>query len=310
MPLPPPQPHPLTAGPAPQPRSAALALGAALAVPLFLSVPLLLAGCGGSHAGAAIDPAEPPTTLAEVGETRPGSGVMRGYLKADQYPDSLALLPAPPALGSAAALADQAAFDSTRALALGPRGALARQDANLGFPASANAFACTTGFEFDPQRTPHLATLLRRSYVDAGLSTYKAKVFYQRQRPFVVNQTGTCTPEDEPALRSDGSYPSGHTAIGWAWALVLTSLMPERTDALLARGFAFGQSRVICGAHWQSDVDNGRVVAASVVARLQADPVYQAQWRRAATEVEALSRDLPPLARDCSAEAQALALKP
>lgn len=283
-----------------------LILGAALAVPLAG----LLSGCGGSHAGPAQDPSEPPTSLAEVGETRPGSGVMRGYLAADQYPDSLALLPAPPAPGSAAAQADQAAFENTRALAQGPRGVLARKDANLSFPASANAFACTTGFEFDPQLTPHLTTLMRRSFADAGLSTYKAKLFYQRQRPFVVNNSGTCTPDDEPALRKDGSYPSGHTAIGWAWALVLTGLMPERTDALLARGYAFGQSRVICGAHWQSDVDNGRVVAAAAVARLQADPVYQAQWKRAAAEVAALRQAAPPLTRDCAAEAQALALKP
>jgi len=297
-------PYPAPGGLAPRSCAAVLTLGTALAWSLFLS------GCGGSHAGTAIDPSEPPTSLAEIGETRPGSGVMRGYLLADQYPDSLALLPAPPAPGSAAAQADQAAFDDTRTLAQGPRGVLARQDANLKFPASANVFACTTGFEFDPERTPHLATLMQRSFADAGLSTYKAKLFYQRERPFMVNHTGTCTPEDEPALRKDGSYPSGHTAVGWAWALVLTSLMPERTDALLARGYAFGQSRVICGAHWQSDVDNGRVIGAAAVARLQADPVYQAQWRRAAAEVAALRRAAPPLARDCAAEARALALKP
>ena len=80
-------------------RLSPLILGVALAVPLAG----LLSGCGGSHAGSAQDPSEPPTTLTEVGETRPGSGVMRGYLAADQYPDSLALLPAPPAPGSAAA---------------------------------------------------------------------------------------------------------------------------------------------------------------------------------------------------------------
>ena len=30
-----------------------------------------------------------------------------------------------------------------------------------------------------------------------------------------------CTPEKEQSLRAQGSYPSGHTSIGWAWALVL-----------------------------------------------------------------------------------------
>ena len=37
---------------------------------------------------------------------------------------------------------------------------------------------------------------------------------YQRARPFVENGAPTCTPEDEADLRGNGSYPSGHTAIG------------------------------------------------------------------------------------------------
>ncbi len=33
-----------------------------------------------------------------------------------------------------------------------------------------------------------------------------------------------------------------------------------RAGARQTRGWEFGQSRVICGAHWQSDVDAGRYV--------------------------------------------------
>lgn len=58
LPLPTPHPHSATRGLAPRSFAAVLALGAALASPLFLS------GCGGSHAGSANDPSEPPTTLA------------------------------------------------------------------------------------------------------------------------------------------------------------------------------------------------------------------------------------------------------
>ena len=43
----------------------------------------------------------------------------------------------------------------------------------------------------------------------------------------------------------DGSSPCGHTAIGWAWALTLSEISPERADSILARGRAFGESRVI-----------------------------------------------------------------
>jgi hypothetical protein len=64
--------------------------------------------------------------------------------------------------------------------------------------------------------------LLRRTLTDAGLATYKAKDTYQRTRPFVVFKVPRCTRADDALLAKDGSYPSGHTAIGWAWALVLT----------------------------------------------------------------------------------------
>ena len=45
-----------------------------------------------------------------MGEYRPGSGYLKGYLERAQLPDSLALLPKPPAEGSAEAAADLAKF--------------------------------------------------------------------------------------------------------------------------------------------------------------------------------------------------------
>jgi acid phosphatase (class A) len=95
--------------------------------------------------------------------------------------------------------------------------------------------------------------------LDVGLSTYKAKDHYKRIRPFVVHKSGTCYPN----LRTDGSYPSGHSAIGWGYALVLAELIPSRADAILQRGRDYGQSRLVCDAHWQSDIDAGRVISAA-----------------------------------------------
>jgi acid phosphatase (class A) len=36
-------------------------------------------------------------------------------------------------------------------------------------------------------------------------------------------------------------------------------------------GWEFGQSRIICNAHWQSDVNQGGLMGAAAVARLHAD---------------------------------------
>jgi len=113
--------------------------------------------------------------------------------------------------------------------------------------------------------------ILRRTLADAGLSTYAAKDHYQRPRPFVVNNTPTLIPGEEDHLAEDGSYPSGHTAIGWAWALILTEFFPEQTDAILERGKEFGISRMVCNVHWYSDVVAGRMMGAATVARLHAN---------------------------------------
>ena len=242
---------------------------------------------------------------ADVSEIHPG--ILAGYLQPETLPNSLALLPPPPAEGSAAKALDEEVSRKSLALRGTPRWALARKDAELRFPAAAGTFSCALGIPITEKDTPHLYMLLRRTLADAGLSTYAAKNKYRRRRPFMQNQAPTCTPEEEKHLMKDGSYPSGHTAIGWAWALILTEIAPERTDAILARGRAFGESRVVCNVHWHSDVVEGRFVGAAAVARLQADSAFRAELEAAKAEFSASrSKGLQP-SRDCHFEAEALA---
>ena len=147
--------------------------------------------------------------------------------------------------------------------------------------------------------TPSLYRLLRRSLTDAGLSTYRAKNHYQRKRPFMVNGQPTCVPDAEQEhLAEDGSYPSGHSAIGWAWALILAELAPDRADAILARGRAFGQSRVVCNVHWQSDVQEGQFMGSAAVAKLHSDPVFLTNLAAARTELSELRARSPAPARE------------
>jgi acid phosphatase (class A) len=164
-------------------------------------------------------------------------------------------------------------------------------------------FSCAVNAPITEQETPHLYMLLRRASTDAGRSTTAAKGYYSRPRPFMANHEPICTPGMEEFLRKNGSYPSGHAAVGWAWALILTEIAPERTDAILARGRAFGESRVICNVHWQSDVVEGRFIGAGTVARLHADAAFRADMEAAKAELAAVrAKGLKPQ-RDCAAEA-------
>lgn len=263
---------------------------------LILACLAVIAGC------ACITPSPIPKTVPEI-----YPGILAGYLSKDVVPNSLTLLPAPPAKESAAFAADQEAFRTTRPLINTPRWTRATKDANLYFPAAAETFSCALNAPVTEELMPNLYMLLRRSGADAGFATAAAKNRYKRSRPFVINQEASCTPNEEKHLAKDGSYPSGHTSIGWTWALILAEIAPDRTDAILARGYAFGQSRVICGVHWQSDVNAGRVIGAAVFAKLHTDPVFRAQLEAAKKELAAVrGKGLKPVI-DCKTEAAALA---
>ena len=126
----------------------------------------------------------------------------------------------------------------------------------------------------------------------------------------MVNGAPTCTPEEAPKLRSDGAYPSGHAATGWGWALILSELAPDRAEALLARGLAFGESRVVCNVHWHSDVVAGRLVGAAAVAQLHTRGAFRDAMAAAEGEIRRLREAGARPARDCAAEAAALAEMP
>lgn len=256
---------------------------------------LVAAGC------ARVQPVGIPDTVPEL---RPG--ILQGYLEPDALPDSVRLVPPPPSQGSVAEARDEAASVAALARHGTARWDLAAADAVLAFPEAAGTFSCALGARITEQAAPNLYRLLRRSLTDLGLSTYAAKSRYDRPRPFEVNGEPICTPEEETALRGNGSYPSGHSAIGWGWGLILAELAPERSDALLARGRAFAESRMYCNLHWWSDVAEGQRMGSAAVARLHGDPVFRAQLELARGEMAALLDNGPAPGRDCAAESAAL----
>ena len=195
-----------------------------------------------------------------------------------------AFLP-PPEKGARLQAADEAISQDTMKLRDSARWDLASQDAVLTFPKAARIFQCSLGMRITEERTPALYRLLQRSLTDFGLATYPAKKAYERPRPFLINGEDICTPGDFELLKTDGSYPSGHSAIGWGWALVLSQLAPERAEQILARGRAYAQSRIICNVHWRSDTEAGMSVGSAAFARLQNDALFRATMAVAREEI-------------------------
>lgn len=213
-----------------------------------------------------------------------------GYLLHGGRFDPLAFLPPPPEPGSLRAQNDLAVYHATRTLEGGARWLQAAADAEITSPSAPGIFSEALGAPFDPDRTPTLALLLARIQADIEEVQAPAKSGHARSRPFVAEPAAICV-EAQSWLAGSGSYPSGHAATGWAWALVLAELAPDRADKILARGLDYGDSRVICGVHYVSDVDAGRLLGAALIARLKAEPDFQRDFKRAKAE---LSRPAPP----------------
>ena len=70
-----------------------------------------------------------------------------------------------------------------------------------------------------------------------------------------------------------------------AWGLILAEAMPVRADAVLRLGKDSGDSRMICGVHFISDVEAGRTLGSAMVARLHATPAFTADLKKAKREL-------------------------
>ena len=231
--------------------------------------------------------AEPERAAPSVDRDRlsPATPAPAPYLAAEAVPNLAAILPAPPAGHSAAETADRAAFNATRAYQGTPRWALATADVAEGGAALLENFACVLGLRIEQARVPELMRLLERARLDIAQATRETKRRYRRLRPFVGNEAPICVARS-PELADSFSYPSGHATQGWAYGLIMASLLPEKATAFLLRSRIYGESRVVCGVHWLSDVEAARTGASAVVAVLSADPGFRADLERARAELK------------------------
>lgn len=232
-------------------------------------------------------------------ETVAPSGL--AYLSPEATPDGLRILaPLPPA-GGVVARADHDLFVATRRLAGSSRWQVAIADVHT---EAFEHFACALGVRLSPARAPALARLLDRASTSGVVDPVKR--FYQSARPYIGTDAPICQPKSN-ALAANGDYPSGHAAGGWMEALMLAELAPDRATEILARGRAFGESRLICGAHSLSAVEAGWTAGAATTAALHAVPEFRADLEAAREEMPRARAAAPAAdAEACHAEAAAL----
>ncbi len=233
-----------------------------------------------------------------------------GYLSSETTPDAYRILPPPPDTSSGQYKDEIRIFNKTRKLKGGPRWSMAVKDNQATGQDALDDFACALGVKLTPDKVPALMKVLFNMNSDMRAVIDPPKDRIGRVRPYIGRRGEICVPHSE-LLDQSKSYPSGHATAAWTWALIMAELAPDRATEIMIRGRAYGESRVVCGVHYPSDIEAGRTNASTLVAALHGSAEFRADMDKARAEMAELRKTAPaPDAGQCRAEQALLNIAP
>jgi len=157
--------------------------------------------------------------------------------------------------------------------------AAAAQDAKDETPDIFNA-----AIGFDVAGKPATFKLLTMVVEEEDSDTKPAKAFFHRLRPYAADP-GIRTCEPVKPGKAANSYPSGHASLAFSMGVVLASLIPEKSQAILARSWDYAENRLVCGVHYRSDIVAGQQYGTILALRLMQNPIFRAQMDLARAEL-------------------------
>lgn len=215
---------------------------------------------------------------------------VKPYVNADALPNALNFYPVPPETTSVQFMYDISQYMWGKSMrADSARAALAIAQSTHNIEDMVRMFSEPFGMEISAKKTPAIMNVIERGIATLRQVGRVSKKHYMRRRPFDRFNEPTLVPNDEETLRKNGSYPSGHTILAWSMAMILVEINPAAQDALLKYAFEWGQSRVIAGFHWQSDVDASKILVSAAFASLHNNEAFLADMKKARAEFKKLS---------------------
>ena len=212
------------------------------------------------------------------------------YIPEEEMPDVVQIVPAPPADPSPDFDHDILRYMWGKQQRKDPaRLEMAVRDAVWSLDTTLVILGEPFGLEISREKTPAIYEVLTRGVTTIEVIRFKPKAHYFRIRPFAYFQEPSIFPQDDEWLSGEGSYPSGHTIRAWACALLMAQINPLSAEAVFHRAWLSGESRVISGCHWQSDVDASRPVAGIGYSRLQTSLEFRQDMARAQEEFRRLT---------------------
>jgi len=199
-----------------------------------------------------------------------------GYVDPADF-DFRALLPPPPAIGSAQQSAE---IDVMLKLQSGRTPAdvkrIKKESKMTGF-----IFSECLGSWFNSDDLPGTADFLGKVFDDSKSVCSAAKKVFQRERPYLTDsRIHPCETEDTY------SYPSSHSTRAMVLAMTISEIFPDQKSALIAIGRKIGDDRALAGQHFPSDVAAGRILADAIFKKMMQNPTFQADLAKAETECQ------------------------
>jgi acid phosphatase (class A) len=140
------------------------------------------------------------------------------------------------------------------------------------------------GPSFTKDRFPLAGAFFDKVNKDSAVGVRAIKQKYKRLRPFQANKE-VQSPPNIAAASQGPTYPSGHGTFGAEVALLLSMMVPEKRSELFARGWQYGEQRILSGVAYPSDWEAGHIGATVMVTLMLQKPEFRADFEAVKAEI-------------------------
>jgi acid phosphatase (class A) len=195
--------------------------------------------------------------------------------------DFASLLPAPPADGSARDKADMQALLAMQKSLTPERLERIQTDTEQSVYRVAGE---VLGATFTKDRFPLAGDFFDKINKDSAVGVRAIKQKYKRLRPFQASKE-VQSPANIAAASQGPTYPSGHGTFGAEVAILLAMMVPEKRSELFARGWQYGEQRILSGVAYPSDWEAGHIGATVMITLMLQKPEFKADFEATKAEV-------------------------
>lgn len=137
--------------------------------------------------------------------------------------------------------------------------------------------------KFTKENLPKFSAFFDRVVETEGAVVDPAKDVWKRPRPQIYSELV----KPIVPLSKSGSYPSGHTTVGTLMGIVLSNMLPEKKQALMARAWEYGHNRLVGEIHYATDIEAGRIAGTVIAETIMSHEDYKTEYDAAKAELRA-----------------------